>query len=145
MNESKTIFVGYIGQIPICLLVQEIHIWNLKAVIKDLFKVSTSTKGQAVTICIGHLGYLSFKRWQTIDDNNTYYTSCEFPYKTSKDERLLFYNITRCYNNGEYCHVFAIEADNIIKYQGGNMMRNADARTVRSRQETFNSNGGHDT
>ena len=24
------------------------------------------------------------------------------------------------------------------------MMRNADARTVRSRQETFNSNGGHD-
>ena len=24
------------------------------------------------------------------------------------------------------------------------MMRNADAPTVRSRQETFNSNGGHD-
>ena len=24
------------------------------------------------------------------------------------------------------------------------MMRNADAGTVRSRQETFNSNGGHD-
>ena len=33
---------------------------------------------------------------------------------------------------------------NNIKYQGGHMMRNADARTVRSRQETFNSNGGHD-
>ena len=32
---------------------------------------------------------------------------------------------------------------NNIKYQGGHMMRNADARTVRSRQETFKSNGGH--
>ena len=68
-----------------------------------------------------------------------------FPYKTSIDERLIFYNITRCYSNGEYCHVFAIAAGDIIKYQGGHMMRNADARTVRSRQETFNSNGGHDT
>ena len=68
-----------------------------------------------------------------------------FPYKTSIDERLIFYNITRCYSNGEYCHVFAIAAGDIIKYQGGHMMRSADARTVRSRQETFNSNGGHDT
>ena len=68
-----------------------------------------------------------------------------FPYKTFIDERLIFYNITRCYSNGEYCHVFAIAAGDIIKYQGGHMMRNADARTVRSRQETFNSNGGHDT
>ena len=34
---------------------------------------------------------------------------------------------------------------NNIKYQGGHMMRNADARTVSSRQETFNSNGGHDS
>ena len=34
---------------------------------------------------------------------------------------------------------------NNIKYKGGHMMRNADARTVRSRQETFNINGGHDT
>ena len=42
------------------------------------------------------------------------------------------------------CHVFAIAAGDIIKYQGGHMMRNADARTVRSLQETFNSNGGHD-
>ena len=67
-----------------------------------------------------------------------------FPYKTSIDERLIFYTITRCYSDGEYCHVFAIAAGDIIKYQGGHMMRNADARTVRSRQETFDSNGGHD-
>ena len=55
------------------------------------------------------------------------------PYKTSIDERLIFYNITRCYSDGEYCHLFAIAAGDIIKYQGGHMMRNADARTVRSR------------
>ena len=67
------------------------------------------------------------------------------PYKTSIDERLIFHNITRCYSDGEYCHLFAIAAGDIIKYQGGHMMRNADARTVRSCQETFNSNGGHDT
>ena len=67
-----------------------------------------------------------------------------FPYKTSIDERLIFYNITRYYSNGEYCHVFAIAADDIIKYQGGHMMRIADARTIRSHQETFNSNGRHD-
>ena len=66
------------------------------------------------------------------------------PYKTSIDEQLIFYNITRCYSDGEYCHVFAIAAGDIIKYHGGHMMRNADAPTVRSRQETFNSNGGHD-
>ena len=66
------------------------------------------------------------------------------PYKTSIDERLIFYNITRCYSDGEYCLVFAIAAGDIIKYQGGHMMRNADARTVRSRQETFTSNDGHD-
>ena len=65
-----------------------------------------------------------------------------FPYI---NERLIFYNITRCYSNGEYCHMFAIAAGDIIKYQGGQMMRNADALTVRSRKETFNSNGGHDT
>ena len=65
-------------------------------------------------------------------------------YKTSIDERMIFYNITRCYSDGEYCHVFAIAAGDIIKYQDGHMMRNADARTVRSSQETFNSNGGHD-
>ena len=52
--------------------------------------------------------------------------------------------ITRCYSDGEYCHVLVIAAGDIIKYQGGHMMRIADARTVRSRQETFNSNGGHD-
>ena len=66
------------------------------------------------------------------------------PYKTSIDERLIFYNITRCYRDGEYCHVFAIAAADIIKYQGGHMMRNGDARTVSSRQETFNNNGGHE-
>ena len=66
------------------------------------------------------------------------------PYKTSIDERLIFYNITRCYSSGEHRHPFAIAAGDIIKYQGDYMMRNADARTVRSRQETFNSNGGHD-
>ena len=52
------------------------------------------------------------------------------PYKTSIDKRLIFYNITRCYSDGEYCHVFAIAAGDIIKYQGSHMMRNADARTV---------------
>ena len=88
------------------------------------------------------------------------------PYKTSIDERLIFYNITRYYSDGECCHVFAIAAGDIIeyqslvygsfvwgihvrynniKYQGGHMMCKAGARTVRSRQETFNSNGGHDT
>ena len=65
-------------------------------------------------------------------------------YKTSIDERLIFYNINRYYSDCEYCHLFAIAAGDIIKYQGGHMMRNADARTVRSRQETFNSNGGHE-
>ena len=73
-----------------------------------------------------------------------YYTSREFPIKTSIEERLIFYDITRCYSDGEYCHLFAIAAGDIIKYQGGHMMGNTDARTVRSRQETFNSNGGHD-
>ena len=67
-----------------------------------------------------------------------------FPYKTSIDERLIFYNITRCFSDSEYCHVFAIAAGDIIKYQGGHMMCNADARTARARQETLNSNGGHD-
>ena len=66
------------------------------------------------------------------------------PHKTSIDERLIFYNITRCYSVREYCHVFTIAAGDIIKYQGSHMMRNADARMVRSRQETFNNNGGHD-
>ena len=64
------------------------------------------------------------------------------PYKTSIDERLIFYNITGW--DSEYCHVFAIAAGDIIKYQGGHMMRNADACTVHSRQETCNSNGGHE-
>ena len=67
-----------------------------------------------------------------------------FPYKTSIDERLIFWTIICCYSDGEYCHVFAIAVGDIIKYQGGHMMRNADAHTVRSRQETFNSNGGHE-
>ena len=66
------------------------------------------------------------------------------PYKTSIDERLIFYNITCSYSDGEYCHVFAIAAGDIIKYRGCHMMRNTDAGTVRSRQETFNSNDGHE-
>ena len=40
--------------------------------------------------------------------------------------------------------MFAIAAGDIIKYQVSHMMRNANARTVCSRQEAFNSNGGHD-
>ena len=39
------------------------------------------------------------------------------PYKTSIAERLIFYNITRCYSDGEYCHSFAIAAGDIVKYQ----------------------------
>ena len=39
------------------------------------------------------------------------------PYKTSVDERLIFYNITRCYSDGEYWHSFAIAAGDIVKYQ----------------------------
>ena len=77
--------------------------------------------------------------------NNIIIPHVNFPYKTSIDKRLIFYNITRCYSDGEYRHVFAIAAGDIIKYQGRHMMRNADARTVRSRQAMFNSNGGQDT
>ena len=33
---------------------------------------------------------------------------------------------------------------NNVKYQFGHTMRNANARTVRLRQETFSSNGGHE-
>ena len=39
------------------------------------------------------------------------------PYKTSIDERQIFYDITRCYSDGEYCHSFAITAGDIVKYQ----------------------------
>ena len=55
-----------------------------------------------------------------------YYTSREFqfiiphvnsPYKTSIDKQLIFYNITRCYSDGEYCHSFALAAGDIVKYQ----------------------------
>ena len=76
-----------------------------------------------------------------------------------------WYFITRCY--GKQVEVFGVAVAtgdiikyqsflygsfvwgihvryNNIKYQGGRMMRNADARTVRSRQETYNSSGGHD-
>ena len=68
-----------------------------------------------------------------------------FLYKTFIDERLIFYNITRCASNSEYYHVFAIAVGDIIKIQDGHMMRSADASTVRSRQETFKSNGGQNT
>ena len=39
------------------------------------------------------------------------------PYKTSIDEQLIFYNITRCYSDAKYCHSFAIAAGDIVKYQ----------------------------
>ena len=97
-----------------------------------------------VPIIIPHV---NFPYKTSIDERLIFYIiipHVNSPYKTSIDERLVFYNITRCYRDGEYCHVFAIAAGDIIKYQGGHMMRNVDARTVRSRQETFNSNGGHD-
>ena len=67
-----------------------------------------------------------------------------YPYKTSLEERLIFYNITGSFRDGEYCHVFVIAAGDTLKYLGGHMMRNADAGMVRSHQDTFNSNGGHD-
>ena len=98
---------------------------------------------------------------RTYPDVNEPYAHC----RCASNERLIFYNITRCY--GKRVTVFAVTIAagdiikyqsfvygsfvwgihvryNNIKYQGGHMMRNADARTVRSCQETFNSNGGHD-
>ena len=69
--------------------------------------------------------------------NSYNYTSREFPIQNFHRRTI---DILR-----EYCHVFAIAAGGIIKYQGGHMMRNGDARTVRSRQKTFNSNDAHDT
>ena len=45
-----------------------------------------------------------------------------FPNKTSIDERLIFYNIACCYSGGEYCHVFAIASNDILKYQDSHMM-----------------------
>ena len=91
--------------------------------------------------------HVNFPYKTSIDERLIFYIiipHVNSPYKTSMDERLIFYNITRCYSDGEYFYVFAIAAGDIIKYQGRHMMRNADARTVCSRQETFNSNGGHD-
>ena len=55
-----------------------------------------------------------------------------FQYKTSIEERLIFYIITRCYSNGQYFHLFAIAAGYSRKYQYGHMMRKADAHTVPS-------------
>ena len=40
-----------------------------------------------------------------------------FPYKTSIDERLIFFTITHCYSDSEYCHPFAIAGGDSIKYQ----------------------------
>ena len=42
-----------------------------------------------------------------------YYTSREFLI----GEQLIFYNITRCYSDFEYCQSFAIAAGDIVKYQ----------------------------
>ena len=60
--------------------------------------------------------------------------------------------MTKCYKRSIRSHYprhflkfrVAIAAGDIIKYQGGHMMRNADVGTVRSHQEMFNSNGGHE-
>ena len=48
--------------------------------------------------------------------NNVIIPHVNSPYKTSIDERMIFYNIPRCYSDGEYCHSFAIAAGDIIKY-----------------------------
>ena len=56
----------------------------------------------------------------------------------------MFYNITRCYSDGEHCHSFAIAAGDIVKISVVRLMRNGNARTVRSRQDMFYSNGGHE-
>ena len=68
------------------------------------------------------------------------------PYKTSINERLIFYDITRCYSDGEYCHMFAIAAGDIIKYQGGHLMHNTDVHTVCScrRRSTAMADMTHD-
>ena len=56
----------------------------------------------------------------------------------SRNYRRVIIEISTCWPMEFYVRY------NNTKYQGGHMMRNADARTVRSRQETFNSNGGHE-
>ena len=91
---------------------------------------------------------MNFPYKTSIDERLIFYIiipHVNFHYKTSIDERLIFYNITRCYSNGEYCQVFAIAAGDIIRYQGSHILRNVDARMIRSRQVTFNGNGGDDT
>ena len=39
------------------------------------------------------------------------------PYKTSIDQRLIFYTINCCYSDCEYCHLFAIAVGDSLKYQ----------------------------
>ena len=67
-----------------------------------------------------------------------------FPYKTSIKEPLIFYTITHCFHDDKYGHSFAIAVGDSLKYQYGHIMRNVYVHTVGSRQETFNSNGGHE-
>ena len=42
------------------------------------------------------------------------------------EKRLIFYTITCCHSDSEYCHPFAIAADDSIKYQ----LCDADERTI---------------
>ena len=103
---------------------------------------------------------MNFPYKTSIDERLIFYViipHVNFPYKTSIDERLREFPIQNFHRRTtgilqyhplllqrrilpRVCH----SSGDIIEYQGGHMMRNADARTVRSRQETFNSNGGHD-
>ena len=65
------------------------------------------------------------KKTEKIDNNTIIGVPLSFiiiphvnsPYKTSIDERLIFYNITRCYSDGEFFHSFAIAVGDIVKYQ----------------------------
>ena len=53
------------------------------------------------------------------------YLTLNSPSKTSLDDLLIFYTITHCYIDGDYCQAFSITAGDNMKYQGGDMMQNA--------------------
>ena len=59
---------------------------------------------------------------QYLGNKCIYYTSREFPIQNFHRRTTDIYNFTRCYSDSEYCHVFAVAAGDIIKYQGGHMM-----------------------
>ena len=113
----------------------------------NMLQLTTRSSSQNTRYYIIIIPHVNSPYKTSIDERLIFYIiipHVNSPYKTSIDERLIFHNITRCYTDGEYCHLFAIATGDIIKYQGGHMMRNADARTVRSCQEMINSNGRHD-